>query len=181
MMKKIQFTSHMFYLFFRSLCIFLPLVTTYLILFHLQGMLSLGFWNSIVSSSHIENTSDFSLVHRLVILGIHYLPLTVTVMICYKLAKLFRLYEQGDLFEDENIKLIKHIGILMLIGQLVQLIYQPMITAALSFNNPVGHRFASITLGSTNVSTVITALIILIASWIIKEANQLKTEVKFTI
>ncbi|HAU0774229.1 TPA: DUF2975 domain-containing protein, partial [Legionella pneumophila] len=81
----------------------------------------------------------------------------------------------------ENIKLIKSISIYMILGELVQLIYQPLITAALTFNNPTGERFISITLGSANASTLITAFIILVASWILKEANQLQSDSQLTI
>ncbi|MFO2648991.1 DUF2975 domain-containing protein, partial [Legionella pneumophila serogroup 1] len=68
-----------------------------------------------------------------------------------------------------------------ILGELVQLIYQPLITAALTFNNPTGERFISITLGSANASTLITAFIILVASWILKEANQLQSDSQLTI
>ncbi len=171
----------MLYLLFRTLCWFMPLVTTYVTLFHLQDMLNWGMWSAIISSSHIQNVDSFSLIHRLIILIIQLLPLSITVLIFYKLAQLFHLYEQGNLFEQENIKLIRQISIYMIVGELVQLIYQPLITVALSFNNPVGERFASITLGSTNLSTLITALIILVASWIVKEAHQLKSDCQLTI
>ncbi|HHT9780192.1 TPA: DUF2975 domain-containing protein, partial [Legionella pneumophila] len=68
-----------------------------------------------------------------------------------------------------------------ILGELVQLIYQPLITAALTFNNPTGERFSSITLGAANASTLITAFIILVASWILKEANQLQSDSQLTI
>ncbi|WP_019217840.1 DUF2975 domain-containing protein [Legionella tunisiensis] len=144
-------------------------------------MFNWGAWSSIISARHVHDPSNYSLIHRLVILTIQLLPLSITVMIFNKLAKLFNLYGTGNLFEEANIKLIKSISIYMIVGELIQLIYQPLITAALSFNNPAGERFASITLGTTNASTLITAFIILIASWILKEANQLKSDSQLTI
>ncbi|STX39357.1 DUF2975 domain-containing protein [Legionella feeleii] len=180
-MKKIQLTSHILNLFFRILCWLIPIATVFLSLFHIEDMLNWGAWASIISSTHIQDPSNYSLTHRLVILAIQFLPLSITVLICHKLAKLFGLYEKGDLFEEENIILIRSISIYMILGELVQLIYQPLITVALSFNNPPGERFASITLGTTNVSTLITAFIILVASWILKEANQLKSDSQLTI
>lgn len=179
-MQKIKNTSHLFYLFFRTLCWVLPFLTAYLIMFHFELTLNLGFWN-FISSNFVLNPEEFSLPHKAIILLIQLVPLSITVLICNKLAKLFYLYEKGTLFEEENIKLIKQISIYMISGELLQLIYQPLITAALSFNNPPGHRIASITLGSTNCSTLITAFIILVASWIIKEAHQLKADAQLTI
>ncbi|MCW8418681.1 DUF2975 domain-containing protein [Fluoribacter dumoffii] len=181
-MKKIQITSHILHILFKTLCWFLPLTTAYIILFKMEFLLHIGFWSSIFSTTHIVTPSHhYSLAHRLVILVIQCMPLSITLMIFKKLAQLFYLYEKGNLFEEENIRLIKGVSIYMILGELIQLIYQPLITAALTFNNPVGERLASITLGTTNVSTLITAFIILVASWILKEANQLKTESQLTI
>ena len=180
-MNKIKSTSHLFYLFFKTLCWALPLVNIGFILFNLEGMLDWGAWSNILSAKDIQNITHLSLTHRFIILVIDLLPLSITIMICHKLAKLFLLYEQGHLFEKENIQLIKYIGLYMIGGELIQLIYQPLISTALSFNNAVGERFASITLGTTNVSTLITGFIILVASWIIQEAHQLKSDAQLTI
>lgn len=180
-MKKIKLTSHIFYLFFLALSWLLPLATSYLILFHLDTMLQWGAWHTFFSGTIVEDPAYFSLMHRLIILSIELVPLSITILIFRLLARLFHLYEQGNLFEQENITLIRKISIYMIAGEIIQLIYQPMITAALTFSNPAGKRFASITLGTTNVSTLITAFIILIASWIINEAHQLKTDSQLTI
>ena len=179
-MQRIKTASHALYLFFRALCFIIPSVTAYLVLFHLDSMVKFGVWDSLISQSQIYQ-HDFSLGHRFIILLVDIIPLSITLLICHQLAKLFRLYEHGFLFEQDNIRFIKRIGLLMIAGEGVQLIYQPLITAALTFNNPVGERLASIGLGTTNATTLITGFIILIASWIVQEAHQLKTEVQLTI
>lgn len=179
-MQKIKSMSHLFFLLFKILAYGLPLITAYLILFHLENMLNWGAWHSLLSTP-VKDPSHFFLLHRFIILSIESLPLSITVLICHQLAKLFRLYESGHLFEEENIRLIKNISIYMILGEFIQLIYQPLITAALTFTNPSGQRIASITLGTANISTLITAFIILVASWIIKEAHKLKTDALLTI
>lgn len=179
-MKKIQRASHVLCLFFKSICWLLPLVIAFLTFFKIDAMISSGMFSQSLFDSKIYST-NYSFLHKLIIFAIQLIPLSITILICHKLARLFHLYEKGVLFEIENFKIIKKISIYMIIGELLQLIYQPLITAALSFNNPVGQRFASITLGSTNASTLVTAFIILIASWIVKEAHQLKNDVQLTI
>lgn len=179
-MKKIQKTSHILHILFRVLCWAIPSATAYFILFNIERMLNWGAW-PFISFTQIHDPAHYSLLHRLIILAIQLLPLSITVIIFNKLSKLFSLYEKGTLFEEENIKLIKSISIYMILGELVQLIYQPLITAALTFNNPTGERFISITLGFANASTLITAFIILVASWILKEANQLQSDSQLTI
>lgn len=144
-------------------------------------MLTWGPWSWFISTDLIQNINQFSLAHRLILLIVQALPLSITIIICHKLAKLFQLYEQSHLFEEENIQLIKHISIFMILGEFGNLIFQPLMTIALTFNNPVGQRFISLTFGSTNLSTLITGFLILVASWIVKEAYQLKTDARLTI
>ncbi|KTD27475.1 Protein of uncharacterised function (DUF2975) [Legionella israelensis] len=179
-MRKIKTASRILHLIFMSLCWLLPIVTAFFTFFHIDTMIHYGMFDQIISSSKIHST-DYSLIHKAIIFTIQLLPLSITIFICHRLAKLFNLYEHGSLFELDNIKIIKQISILMIIGEFIQIIYQPLITAALSFNNPAGQRFASITLGSTNLTTLITAFIILIASWMVKEAYELKNDAQLTI
>ncbi|HFS6879500.1 TPA: DUF2975 domain-containing protein [Legionella pneumophila] len=179
-MKKIKTASRILHLIFLSLCWMLPILMAFFTFFHIDTMIHYGMFDQIISSSKIYS-KDYSLIHKAIIFAIQLLPLSITIFICHRLAKLFNLYEHGSLFELDNIKIIKQISVFMIIGEFTQIIYQPLITAALSFNNPAGQRFASITLGSTNVTTLITAFIILIASWIIKEAYELKNDAQLTI
>lgn len=180
-MNKIKNTSHILYLLFCFLFWFIPLTTSLLILFQFDWMCSIGAWSSFISVDQIHDAHQFSWLHKGIVLVIEWLPLTITLLICRNLAHLFHLFERGDLFEQENIKLIKKISICMIVGELVQLFYQPLMTAALTFNNPKGERIASLTLKSANLSTLITAFIILVASWIVQEAHQLKSEAQLTI
>ncbi|KTD19235.1 DUF2975 domain-containing protein [Legionella jordanis] len=180
-MKKIQITSHLLALFFRLLCFLIPLATTYLLFFNLQAMLSWGFFDHIISPGKVQHPEQFSTAHRFILLGISSLPMSISVFICHKLSQLFKRFEQGELFEEAHVKLVKQIGLCMISSELIQLIYQPLITAALTFSNGPGERIASITLGKANGTTIITALILLVVSWIIKEAQQLKVESQLTI
>lgn len=178
-MKKIKYASCLLSIFFQSLCWLAPLATGYLILFRLKDIMKWGFF-ALIPPVEINNL-QFSFTHCFVIFAIQCLPLSITILICQRLSKLFQLYGKGHLFEETNIRLIKQISLFMIAGEAMQLIYQPLITAALTFANPPGERVASLTLGTTNASTLITAFIILLASWIIQEANQLKSDSQLTI
>lgn len=179
-MQKIKTTSRIISLFFYTLCWVPPFLVSYFILFHFNYMLSMGYWRDVVLTSEILG-DHFSFLHRFIILLIQFLPLSIGILIYNKLAKLFQLYEQGILFETENIILIRDISIFLIIGELIGLIYEPLICLALSYNNPIGKRFWTITFSSTNVSTLVTAFIILVASWIVKEAHQLKADAELTV
>lgn len=180
-MKKIQRASRFLRLFFLSLCWFLPLLHTIIVFFYMEEMLNWGFWASVLPSTKVLNP-HFSILHRLIILCIEFLSLSMTWFIFYKLAKLFALYEKGILFEEENIKLIKGISIFMLIGEFMQILCQPMLNIALTYYNPpVSNRIIPIGIGTANITTLVTALIILMASWILKEAHQIKSDYQLTI
>ena len=179
-MNNIQKASYVLHLFFKSLCWLYPLVITYSIFFQINALIELGVFDRLISSSTIHST-HFSWLHRGVIVLIEWIPMTFTLLIFHRLAKLFKLYQRGHLFEMDNIKVIKQISIFMIIGELIELIYQPLMTIALTFHNPAGQHIASISMGSTNINSLITAFIILVASWIMKEAHQLKTDAQLTI
>jgi hypothetical protein len=100
-MQKIKNTSHILYLLFRSLCWFIPLTTTVLILFKFDWMCYIGAWSSLISAEQIRDPSHFSWLHRSILLTIEWMPMTITILICNKLARLFGLFEKGDLFEEE--------------------------------------------------------------------------------
>ncbi|MFA6408802.1 MAG: DUF2975 domain-containing protein [Gammaproteobacteria bacterium] len=109
------------------------------------------------------------------------LPLVVTMTILYFLTKLFKLYEKGKIFTLSNVKYIKNIGITMLIGQVVHFIYDLLISFALTFHNPAGHKVALFTFGNYDAYNIITAIMVIVISWIMAEGCKLQEESKYTV
>lgn len=114
-----------------------------------------------------------------VVIGL--LPLVVIMTIFYFLTKLFKLYEQGKIFTALNVRYIKNIGITMLIGQVVNFIYEALISFALTFHNPAGHKFSSISFGSFDMYNIITAIMVIVISWIMAEGCKLQEENQYTV
>lgn len=133
------------------------------------------------SASSSSGIAEFELYHRLLLLAVECIPLTVTVLIFRRISKLFALYSEGTLFSPENTRLIRSIGLLMLIGQGLLLIYQPLNTAVMSMNNPVGERYIALSISNHNISTIVTALVIIVASWIVGEAQKINDDAKLTV
>ncbi|MBS0359612.1 MAG: DUF2975 domain-containing protein [Proteobacteria bacterium] len=179
-MNKIRIASHSLHILFKVLCWLLPIVLAYFTFFHLDSMIQNGMFNSMVPSSKIHST-HFSLIHRAIVSAIYVFSTSITIIVFYQLSKLFHLYERGLLFELETIRVIRNISIFMIANALFQMLCQPLMTTALTYNNPVGQRFVSITLSSSDFTTLLIAFIILVASWIVKEAYQLKAEARLTI
>lgn len=109
------------------------------------------------------------------------IPTAINMLLFYFLIKLFRGYERAEIFTLNNVKYIRNIGWMLLISQLVKPIYEGLITAALTFHNPHGHRYATISFGSTDIMPIVTALIIILVSWIMVEAHKLHDDQQLTI
>ena len=109
------------------------------------------------------------------------IPMVVNMFVVYSLIKLFNLYEKGEIFTINHVRYIRNIGFALLVGQLIQPFYQFAMGFVLTLNNPPHYRYASITLDQTNVGILLTALLVILISWIIAEACSLREEQQLTI
>lgn len=174
--KKIRTMSNLLSFLFRAACWVYPVLQIYCMFFRFDEVLA---W---VKPSLGDNFtfSSLSFGHHVVIFAISCLPMFMTLLICQRLSQLFRLYGQGFLFEIENIKLIKSIGVYIIAGQFVQLIYQPLMMFAVTFYKPAGEHLISFTISTTNFAMLITGFVVLTASWIVQEAHELKLDTELT-
>jgi len=108
-------------------------------------------------------------------------PMAIQLFILYSLIKLFRLFERGELFSLNTVHRMRNIGFALVIGQLIDPLYQFTMGIVLTLNNPPGHRFASITLDQTNIGVLLTALLVILISWIMSEGYKLREEQQLTI
>jgi len=176
-MRKIQKNSRRLSLLFSAICWLYPLLCIYLFFFHFDMLMA---WAKDLSDINY-NVSGLSWVHQIIIFMICAAPVSIAVFICNRIAQLFRLYEQGILFEVANIKLIKSIGIYMIVGELVQLIYQPLVTYALTCMKPAGQHMVIVEFGTPNFAALVTGFVIVMASWIIEEAHELQVDKQLTV
>lgn len=109
------------------------------------------------------------------------IPMLVKMIILYFLIKLFKLYEQGDIFSLHHVKYIRNIGYALLMGQLIEPFYQFAMGIVLTMHNPPQHRYAAITLDQTNIGILLTALLVILISWIMAEGCKLREEQQLTI
>ena len=134
--------------------------------------------------TNIKILHPLSSTTKLLGFAISLMPLAVNLFILYFLIHLFQLYQQCEIFSLRNVRYIKKIGYTLFIGQLiVNPIYEALLSAALTLGNPrVSHeRMAAISFSGTNVAILITALLIILISWIMAEGHQLAEDQKYTI
>ena len=114
---------------------------------------------------------------------VNLIPTGVQLFVLYFLIKLFRLYEKSEIFSLENVRYIKKVGYTLLIGQLINPIYEVLMSVTLTWNNYLHGvpRYAVITFNGTNIGILLTALMVILISWIMAEGCRLRDEQQYTI
>jgi hypothetical protein len=189
-MNRIKYVSLFFRILFQILFVTLPVIS---IIFWvnapepitlLNGMISLNFIPASYTATADHTTK---ILHTLnsseKIFGfcVSAIPMLIELSIVYSLIKLFKLYEGGEFFSINNVRYIRNAGYALLLGQLINPLYEGLIGIVLTWYNPVGHRFFAITFDQTNIGMVLTALLIILISWIMAEACKLREDQQLTI
>ncbi len=109
------------------------------------------------------------------------IPEGIHLLVLYWLIKLFGLYEQGEIFSLANVKYIRNLGYTLLVGQVLNPIYDGLMSLNLMWGNPPGHRYATFSFGSPNVTVLATAFLVILISWVMAEGYKLREEQTLTI
>jgi hypothetical protein len=182
-MHKIQRVSFIFRVLFQIIFILLPLLQIFV---WIQAPHPLGEHSQFAYhylNHHLQTLvlHDISVQEKLLGFLISSIPLAVELFIVFFLIKLFKRYEQGEIFSFENVKTIRNIGYTLLVSQLLNPIYEGLMSLLLTWHNPPGHRIAVVSFGTPNLVTIITALLVILISWIMAEAFKLQEEQIYTI
>lgn len=195
-MNRIKNVSLFFRLVFQIIFIALPvlLIISWVYapdeLVLLMGFIKLNAIPAAYSGMHLytaQGLPEKAILHSLSmnekILGclISAIPMIVNMFILYSLIKLFKLYEKGEIFSINHVRYIRNIGYALLSGQLIDPFYQFLMGVVLTMHNPPHHRYATITLDQTNIGILLTALLVILISWIMAEGCKLREEQQLTI
>ena len=182
-MQKIQRVSKFFKWLFQIMCIALPIL---LVIFWVNAPSPIelvrhaSIINYIPESIKIFHTLSSS--EKFFGFLIALMPLAVNIFILCFLIRLFQLYEKCEIFSLKNVQYIKYIGYTLLIGQfIVNPIDEAILSATLTWRNPHGERMAVISFTGTNLGIVLTALLIILISWIMAEGHKINEDRKYTI
>ncbi len=195
-MNKIKNVSLFFRLVFQIIFIVLPvlLIISWVYapdeLVLLVGFIKLNAIPATYSGMHTytaQGLPEKAILHTLSVgeksLGclVSAIPMMVKMFLLYCLIKLFKLYENGDIFSINHVRYIRNIGYALLISQLIEPFYQFVMGFVLTMHNPPHHHFAAITLDQTNVGILLTAFLVILISWIMAEGCNLREEQQLTI
>ena len=101
--------------------------------------------------------------------------------IYYFLYRLFSLYQRGIIFSQHNIRCVKAIGTTLLVWLFVSVFYPitlVLMLRLLSISDQLPFIFI---IGSTEITYLISGLVIYVIAWIMQEALTLKSEQELVI
>lgn len=183
-MHKIQRVSKLFRVLFQLSFLLLPIMMLFFWMGAPQPIL-LGGEQAGISITFIPE--GIKILHPLSmqtkILGfiVSLIPNGLYLCALYFLIRLFKLYENHIIFSIQNITYIKRIAYTLLLSQLLEPVYQGLISPLLTWHNPAGQRSIDITLSQTNLSILVIAILMILVSWIMTEGYQLKEEQAYTV
>lgn len=151
----------------------------------IQSLINTGFLQPPVSTpegyvnlSHVQWTF-FTKIMGLISQSIGLLPLFLSLFI---LKSIFQNYQNGEIFNASNARHYKKLGWLFFLDALIaQPLSGLMMVAAVTFSNPPGHRYLSLSFGTLNLEALFCGMLVIVISWVMLEASKLSEEQKFTI
>jgi len=176
-MEKIQKLSRRIRV---SLQCLLPLLPIFLLIYWLsyETFQSMGFgfrFQDPIPENLTLNTKLLAFLTSLFPMGIFMTGVIVMI-------KLMKLYERGEVFTRNNTRLIKNIAYLLFAWVIVDFLYNILMSLILSFNNPPGERFISVSINNNeHIVPLIIGFSVLLISYIMDEARKIKEEHDYTV
>lgn len=182
-MSNIQKQSRRVRILFQSLFVLLPFFVCY---YWLTVNTQYDFLTPLLAIQNGANISSYTTLPLSMMTRI--LASISTLLLCsivmyglHVLIRLFRRYEQNEIFSFKNTKSYQKLGYSLFYWAGASVIYGALMSVVLSFNNPPGERVLAVTLGGVDILTVVLGFVILIISWVMKEGFILADENAHTI
>ncbi|ODN41829.1 DUF2975 domain-containing protein [Piscirickettsia litoralis] len=133
------------------------------------------------SSLSVSTIVELGYPLRSLIFITSFLPATTYMLACYKLIRIFKNYAVGKIFVLDNVRHYRHLGIASLLWAIFTPISKSLLSVLTTYMNPPGYRFFSLQLNDGTVIAIFIGLILIVISWVMREACQLKEQQELTI
>ncbi len=179
-MHHIQKTSSHLVLLLKFLLIF---IQAYAIIQWIFIQIDYGMWNCL--NQTIETPEGLVILNKvqwtplLQFIGcisdlIGKLPFLVSL---WFLMNIFQNYKKGKIFNYENALFYRKIGWVCFFDALIiKSLSQTLLILAVTFTNPPGHRYISISFGTPNLTALFYGMIVIVISWVMLEAYKMSAE-----
>ncbi len=181
-MNKIKCVSGFLKYLFQLLFIAIPILQ---IIGWIAAPEPLAFFEHIFKFTVIPG--NYEILHPLTIherfagFGLGMVPTAIELFLLYYLIKLFQSFQRNDIFSISNVTYIRNIGYALFAEQFFYPFYQGLMGVIVTMNNPSGHRYASVTFTQVNLGILLTALMVILISWIMAEGYRLREEQLLTV
>jgi|LakMenEpi03Aug12_release.lakeMendotaPanAssembly.Ray.scaffolds.fasta_scaffold269776_2 hypothetical protein len=109
------------------------------------------------------------------------LQVAVILYALKQLLKLFKNYEQGEIFSFVNVTYYKKLGYSVFAWVITDKIVDVLISIILTYQNAVGQRQIAVRLGSADLIALAVGGLIILIAWIMNEGHKLNEEQALTI
>ncbi|HNX58954.1 MAG TPA: DUF2975 domain-containing protein [Spirochaetota bacterium] len=175
--NRIKSMSRVFRIIFFSLVIAIPV----------GFALYWGFYNILPVNFRLT-TQEFPMTadsiagfNRMLCAAAGIIPLAVHIGIVFTLARLFGMYERGDILTAGNVSCIRKLGYLFIARAVAGIIHTPLLALALTITNTPGNRQISLSLSSDEISSVLTGFVIIVIARVMDEGRAASDEQKLVI
>ncbi|MBS0288776.1 MAG: DUF2975 domain-containing protein [Proteobacteria bacterium] len=159
------------------------------ILFFMTPLFTLFYWLNIEPAFLLainpfgipKGHYTFNFFSKLLGFGISLIPTILVMILIYKLSKLFNNYAKGIVFNKDNVKYYKQLGQGMFVLAFINFLSPALLSLALSFQNPPGTRFISLSLGTPQLFPILVGLVIIGISYVMEKAHQLEEDAQHII
>lgn len=118
---------------------------------------------------------------KLLSLAVVAIPTALTCTMLRRLALLFSGYARGEIFTAKSVRLIRQVGILLLIREAIAPFGCAALAMALTVNNPPGYHYVAVSLSGSNLTGVVTGLALIVAAGVMERGRMLHEESLLTI
>jgi len=109
------------------------------------------------------------------------MPTGVAMLGAYHLMRLFRLYEQGDIFRSSNVRCFKNLSRVLVGWFVIGIIHRSLLSMVLTLHHPPGQRYITFELGSPDLTALLIGLALAIIAWVMDEGRKLQEEQDYTV
>ena len=118
---------------------------------------------------------------RLMGFAVTMLPTGVAMIGACYLMRLFRLYEQGQIFRDSNVRCFKKLSRVLIWWFAVGIVHKSLLSVALTLHHPPGQRMITVELGSPDLTALLLGAILAVIAWVMEEGRRLQEDQDFTV
>ncbi len=129
----------------------------------------------------IEVQRNLSLHSRLLCFAASFIPICVQMVGIVVLMRLFKLYEQMLFFSDANVACFRKLGKVLLAQAIAGVLYVPLLSLAITMDNPPGQRRLAVGFDSLDVTALVVGIMVIVISWVMEEGRKIQDEHLYTV